>query len=196
MLPVLLGAAAGASWLFGSLAGKRNQLQKDFPFIPYGWWTPRDRLFYVKERALVTLKQSAALNSLYDRYANEHPDHAYSLLLRSTAASNRGDWAKAREWAERLDREEPTLSIGAWLLTSCCMQLGDREGALAAARRFIALESDSRLVPHFTTLITRLEAPAKAAAKAAEKTAPAKGRKGKAKKPRRKQRAANRASPN
>lgn len=169
MIPVLIGAAAAGLALFAkAVIGDSGATKRQFPNVPAAWW-PQDRFFLWRFNTLATLKQWKALEAVYQGYATKHPDEPYSLLLLSTIASNHGHWEKAREYAERLDRSKPTVSVGAWRLITCCTMLGDDPATVAAARRFIELEPTSELVPHYETLITRLDKRPKRAAKRAKK---------------------------
>lgn len=155
MIPLVLGAA-GAAVVAVKVLASRQSAQRQFPNVPEAWWTSRERLFRVKAAALAAVS-GAQLRRLYESYAEAHPDDSFSRLLSSLVAGSRGDWKAARAHAERLAGEGPA-SVGHWRLVDCCVHLGDRASAIAAAREFIALEPESDLKPHLETLITRLEA--------------------------------------
>jgi hypothetical protein len=174
MIEILLGAGVG--WAVARVLGREQSRRESFPFVPAEFWTPRDKLFRVKEEAFVRLQQTDRLNQLYRDYALAHPDHAFGMLLLSLAASNEGRWGESLEHAKELVEAEPKLSVGWWRVAVAAGQLGDDALVAEAMEKFIKLEPDSRLVPHAQTHLTRLfnQGLAKSSAKRASKKAPAK----------------------
>lgn len=155
MFPLVLGAV-GAAWLVSKFVPNREAIRRNFPFVPYEWWSPRDRFFALKERAFVQAKALPRLNDLYESYAAAHPEHSYGLFLRSLAAMNGRDPRQAAEHARALIDVGPA-SVGWWRLAACAKELGDRELMIEASRRFLELEPDSELRPSIEATIATLE---------------------------------------
>ena len=155
MFPLVLGAV-GAAWLVSKFVPNREAIRRNFPFVPYEWWSPRDRFFTLKERAFVQAKALPRLNDLYESYAAAHPEHSYGLFLRSLAAMNGRDPRQAAEHARALIDVGPA-SVGWWRLAACAKELGDRELMIEASRRFLELEPDSELRPSIEATIATLE---------------------------------------
>jgi len=155
VIPIILGAV-GAGWLISKMLGSDEELRANFPGVPKDWWTPRDRLFRVKEKAFVGLKQDDKLNELYREYAVGHPDHTFGLLLLTLADGNEGRWAESLELAQKLVALEPALSVGYWRVAVAAENLGQLELCEKTLQRFVKLEPESKLAPHVESWLSRI----------------------------------------
>lgn len=154
MIELLLGAGVG--WVVAKALSREQDRRENFPLVPGDWWTPRDKLFRVKEEAFIRLKQTERLNELYREYALAHPDHPLGMLLLSIAAGSEGRWKESLEHAHELVEAEPKLSVGYWRIALAAAQLGDDAQVQKALEKFVKLEPDSKLVPYAQTQLTKL----------------------------------------
>jgi hypothetical protein len=158
VIPILLGAAAGAAWLISPGLGAAGRFRKQFPSADLDVLSSRDKLFRLKSAALLRLGQLERLNDLSRAWAAAHPGELYSSLLLLDVARHQGRWTEVLELARRLEAHPGAHTVGLFWRGNACLRLGQRDEGRGALRRFVELEPTSELAPHLQTALVRIGA--------------------------------------